>query len=94
MTTTVDTLAGARAYVAAYAEQVEAAHTHEDALVALGQLERAAHKAYDRLAVDLVLTHGWSYAQLGRAAGMTRQAALKRFGPAVDDQLRRNIRGR
>lgn len=92
MTTRVDTLAGARAYVAAYAEPVADAQTHEDALAALAQLETAARKAYERVAVDLVLTHGWTYAQLARAAGVTRQAALKRFGPAVQAQMHRNLR--
>lgn len=92
MTTRVDTLGTARAYVAAYTEPVEAAQTHEQALAALAQLETAARKAYDRVAVDLVLTHGWTYAQLARAAGVTRQAALKRHGPAVQAQMHRNLR--
>jgi DNA-directed RNA polymerase specialized sigma24 family protein len=90
MTTTVDTLTGARAYVAAYAEPVEDAQTHEEALAALARLESAARKAYERVAVDLVVTHGWSYAQLARSAGVTRQAAVKRFGPAVSEKRRRN----
>jgi hypothetical protein len=42
--------------------------------------------------VGLVLDDGWIYAQAGRALGVTRQAAVKTYGPAVAEQLRRNIR--
>lgn len=81
-----------RAYVAAKAEAVTAASTPSEAFAALDELEAATRKARTRLAVRLVLDDGWSYAEVGRAARVTRQAASKTFGPAVREQMHRTIR--
>ncbi|WP_213455297.1 hypothetical protein [Rhizomonospora bruguierae] len=59
---------------------------------ALAELEAAVRKARERIAVHLVLDSGWKYADLGRALGVTRQAASKTYGPAVEEQMRRNLR--
>ncbi|SCL21140.1 hypothetical protein [Micromonospora aurantiaca (nom. illeg.)] len=82
-----------RAYVAAKAEEVTVASTPGEAFAALAELEAAIGKARERLAVRLVLDDGWSYAEVGRAARVTRQAASKTYGPAVREQMRRTIRG-
>jgi hypothetical protein len=63
-----------------------------DALDALAELERTITVARQRLAVAAVLDQGWSYARLGRALRITRQAAAKTYGPIVEQQLHRNAR--
>ncbi|WP_432990625.1 hypothetical protein [Dactylosporangium sp. CA-233914] len=49
----------------------------------------------DRAAPDeLVLNDGWSFAELGRALGVTRQAASKAYAAPVEQRMRHNIRRR
>jgi len=93
-TPTVDPLDAARSYVAGYADELAATGTADAALAALADLERAVSKARERIVVDLVLTHGWTYGQVGRALGITRQGALKRYADEVQATMHRNLRGR
>lgn len=81
-----------RQVVGAKVDDLAAADTPGAAFAALLDLERTAAKAREVLAVHLVLDDGWSYAQVGRALGITRQAALKAYGPAVAERMRRNLR--
>lgn len=88
----VDPLTVARGLVAERAEQLAGAGDPAAALTALVEVERAAAKARERFAVHLVLDEGWSYARLGRALGVTRQAAVKVYGRAVQQTLTARMR--
>lgn len=92
--TTAETVTIGRALLAAKLDDLDAAASPADALAALDALDRAAAKVRERIVVGLVLDDGWTYAQVGRALGSTRQAARQRYGPAVAEQLRRDVRGR
>lgn len=92
VTTRVDPLAAARGYLAAHIDQADQADTAAAMLTAATELEHAAHKVRERMAVHLVLEQGWSYAALGRHLGISRQAAQKTYGPLVNEQAHRNIR--
>ncbi|WP_439427069.1 hypothetical protein [Micromonospora sp. LA-10] len=70
------------------------AQTPSEALTALAALEAACREARKWIAVDLVLIDGWSYADAGRASGITRQAASKAYADAVNARMRRTITGR
>lgn len=61
-------------------------------LAQLVESERALADRRRRLVVELVLDHGWKYAHIGRALGITRQAAAKTYGPLVVDEMRRRAR--
>lgn len=82
----------ARGLVAERAEQLADVDDPAAALAALAEVERAAVKARESLAAHLVLDQGWSYAQLGRALRVTRQAAAKVYGPAVQRTLTARMR--
>ncbi|MFS0701121.1 RNA polymerase subunit sigma-70 [Cellulomonas sp. 179-A 4D5 NHS] len=51
-----------------------------DAFAAVVALRRAASDL-ERAAVDASLARGWTWQQIGRALGMTAQAAHKRLAP-------------
>lgn len=91
--TAVD-LAAVRAYLHPRITAATSATSPAEALRALTALEAACRKARERVAVHVVLDDGWTYAQLGRAYGVTRQAALKQYASAVAEQLRRHVHGR
>lgn len=74
--------------------RVTGARTPSAALAALAELETACRQAREWLAVDLVLIDGWSYADIGRALSITRQAASKAYADAVNIRIRRTIKGR
>lgn len=57
-------------------------------------LEVACRQAREWIAVDLVLIDGWSYADLGRTLGTTRQAASKAYANPVHTRIRHTTRGR
>lgn len=80
--------------LAGLAEELADATTPRAALAVLARVEATARKVRTRLVVGLVLDDGWTYAQVGRALGVTRQAAVKTYGPAVAEQMRRTIRRR
>ena len=82
----------ARAYLRGQLDALDDARTPAAMLAALADVERAVRKAREVVAVDQVLTHGWSYAELGRALGITRQGALKTFGAAVQTASHRRLR--
>lgn len=52
-----------------------------DAFAAVVALRRAAADL-ERATVDAALGQGWTWQQIGRALGMTAQAAHKRLAPA------------
>ncbi|MFY1657689.1 DUF6884 domain-containing protein [Micromonospora sp. WMMD1274] len=87
-------LVAATGLVAGHAAAVAAARTPSDALGALSALEAACREAREWIAVDLVLIDGWSYADVGRTLGTTRQAASKAYAEAVNLRMRRTITGR
>lgn len=74
--------------------RVTTAHTPTAALAALNELESACRQAREWLAVDLIHLDGWSYADVARALGITRQAARKAYADPVNARLRRTVRGR
>jgi hypothetical protein len=83
----------AQQLLAAHVEDLAAAGDDPAAALAqLARIEAATRKARERIVVDAVMRHGWSYAQVGRALSMTRQAALKGYSTAVRDHQRRSIR--
>lgn len=94
MTIQVDAAAVVRALLTDRVRAVYRADDLPDCLAALAELERAAAKARAQVAVRLVLDEGWSFAQLGRVLGISRQAAAKTYGPLVEEQMRRRIRSR
>ncbi|MFI6820542.1 DUF6884 domain-containing protein [Micromonospora sp. NPDC050187] len=81
-------------HLAAAATAVETAATPSAALAALADLEAACREAREWLAVDLVLIDGWSYADVGRALGISRQAASKAYADPVNARMRRTVMGR
>ncbi|MEV7228330.1 DUF6884 domain-containing protein [Polymorphospora sp. NPDC051019] len=81
-------------YLAEQAAAVTTARTPSDVLAALAGLEAACREAREWLAVDLVLVNGWSYADVGRALGITRQAASKAYADPVNTRLHRTVTGR
>jgi hypothetical protein len=81
-----------RAMIEMHSAPVTEASTPSAALAALGELEASCRKARERVAVHAVLDLGWTYAQLGRALRITRQAAVKTYGPVVEATLRRRLR--
>ena len=87
-------LDAATGHVANHAATLAAARTPSEALAALAALEAACREAREWLAVDLVLIDGWSYADVGRAMGTTRQAASKAYADPVNTRMRRTITGR
>ncbi|MDG6108326.1 hypothetical protein Daura_46485 [Dactylosporangium aurantiacum] len=82
------------AHLADLAAQVPTAQTPSAALAALAALEDACREAREWLVVDLVLNDGWSFAELGRALGVTRQAASKAYAAPVEQRMRHNLRSR
>jgi hypothetical protein len=54
-------------------------------------VEREATERRLAAAVSLVLDEGWSYARLGRALGISRQAAAKTYGQHVEAELRKRV---
>ncbi|MEH1017965.1 DUF6884 domain-containing protein, partial [Micromonospora sp. CPCC 206060] len=87
----LDTAAG---HLSDHLATLTAARTPSAALAALAALETACREAREWVAVDLVLTDGWSYADIGRALGISRQAASKAYADAVHARMRRTITGR
>ncbi|GAA2717925.1 DUF6884 domain-containing protein [Micromonospora olivasterospora] len=87
-------LHAATGHVADHAATLAAARTPSEALAALAALDAACREAREWLAVDLVLIDGWSYADVGRALGTTRQAACKAYADAVNTRMRRSVVGR
>lgn len=53
--------------------------------------ERQLADARRALVVTLVADRGWTYGQVGRALGISRQGAVKQYGPIVDAELRQRI---
>ncbi len=93
MTTRVvapDPVTVGRALLAAKLDDLDTADSPARALAALDAIDRAAAKVRERIVVGLVVTDGWTYAEVGRALGMTRQAARQRYGAAAAAQRRRN----
>ncbi|MEU8406908.1 DUF6884 domain-containing protein [Micromonospora sp. NPDC048842] len=87
-------LHAATSFVAGHATALAAAQTPSDALAVLATLEAACREAREWIAVDAVLIDGWSYADVGRAMGTTRQAASKAYADAVNARMRRTVMGR
>lgn len=87
-------LDAATGHVSDHAAALAAARTPSAALAALAALEVACRQAREWIAVDLVLIDGWSYADIGRTLGTTRQAASKAYAEAVNSRMRRTITGR
>ncbi|WP_410822140.1 DUF6884 domain-containing protein [Micromonospora sp. 050-3] len=87
-------LHAATGHVAEHAAALATAQTPSDALAALTALEAACREAREWIAVDSVLIDGWSYADVGRAMGTTRQAASKAYADAVNTRMRRTVMGR
>ncbi|MEV7229702.1 DUF6884 domain-containing protein [Polymorphospora sp. NPDC051019] len=87
----LDTAAG---HVTDIAARVATARTPSEALTALTELEAACRQAREWIAVDLVLVGGWSYADIGRVLGVSRQAACKAYADPVNQRMRRTVRGR
>lgn len=87
-----DPVAAARSLVSTHLDQLIEVTDPAAALRLLTDVGQAAERARAYLAVRLILDDGWTYAQLGRALGTTRQAATKTHGPAVAAELRRRIR--
>ncbi|GAA0469409.1 hypothetical protein Aca07nite_27920 [Actinoplanes capillaceus] len=81
-------------HIAAHLAELTAARTPSEALAAVARLEVAAREAREWLAVDLVLDEGWSYADVARPLGITRQAASKAYADAVNARMRRMVFGR
>ncbi|WP_432901968.1 DUF6884 domain-containing protein [Micromonospora matsumotoense] len=84
----------ATGHVAEHAAAVAAARTPSEALAAVTALEAACREAREWLAVDLVLIDGWTFADVGRAVGTTRQAASKAYADPVNARMRRTVTGR
>ncbi|RAO54413.1 DUF6884 domain-containing protein [Micromonospora saelicesensis] len=84
----------AAAHVADHAAALAAARTPSAILAALAAIEAACREAREWVAVDLVLNDGWSYAEVGRATGTTRQAASKAYADPVNARMRRSVMGR
>ncbi|MFI9644560.1 DUF6884 domain-containing protein [Micromonospora sp. NPDC051925] len=87
-------LRAATGHLTAAVAAVEAAAAPSAALAALANLEAAVREAREWLGVDLVLIDGWSYADLGRALGISRQAASKAYADPVNTRMRRTVMGR
>lgn len=87
-------LDAATGHVSELAAALAIACTPSDALAALAALEAACREAREWLAVDLVLIDGWSFADLGRALNVTRQAAAKAYADPVNTRMRRTVVGR
>jgi hypothetical protein len=87
----LDTATG---HLAAHLADVAAARTPSEALAAIARMEAAVREAREWLAVDLVLGEGWSYADVARPLGITRQAASKAYADAVNTRMRRMVLGR
>ncbi len=83
----------ATGYVGQCATELAEARTPSAALAALAALENACREAREWLAVDLVVNDGWSYAALGRALDVTRQAASKAYADAANARMHLTIRG-
>jgi len=92
-TATQERIATAKRRVSDAAAALAAAQTPTEVMQALAGLEATAQAMRGDIAVRVVLNDGWSYAQLGRSLGVTRQAASKLYGPRVDAQMRRELRG-
>lgn len=60
-------------------------------LVALAAVDAAVREARHTLVAELVLD-GWTYGDVGRVLGTSRQAAAKTYGPAVARELRERVR--
>ncbi|MFF4879728.1 DUF6884 domain-containing protein [Micromonospora sp. NPDC000668] len=84
----------AAGHVADHAAALATARTPSDVLAALAATEVACREAREWVAVDLVLNDGWSYAEVGRAMGTTRQAASKAYADPVNARMRRSVMGR
>ncbi|MEU1251578.1 DUF6884 domain-containing protein [Micromonospora arida] len=84
----------AAGHVGDHAAALAAARTPSDVLSALAAMEAACREAREWIAVDLVLNDGWSYAEVGRATGTTRQAASKAYADPVNARMRRSVMGR
>lgn len=91
---TLPQLDTATGHLFAHLADVAAARTPSEALAAIARMEAAAREAREWLAVDLVLREGWSYADVARPLGITRQAASKAYAEAVNTRMRRTVRGR
>lgn len=63
-----------------------------DALELAADLAREAAELRDRLAVELVLDHGQSYAEVGRRLGVSRQAAHDAYASEARAEMHRRIR--
>ncbi|MFI9528016.1 DUF6884 domain-containing protein [Micromonospora rosaria] len=81
-------------HVGNLAADLAAARNPSEVLTALAALEAACREARDWLAVDLVLIDGWSYADVGRAVGTSRQAAAKAYAEPVNARMRATVKGR
>lgn len=81
-----------RSVLQAYTDPAAAAATPTDMLDALAELEAGVRKIRTKLVCRLVLDDGWSYAQVARSLGISRQGAAKVYGPEVADEQRRRAR--
>ncbi|MEU8657446.1 DUF6884 domain-containing protein, partial [Actinoplanes philippinensis] len=84
----------AAGHLGTYLGELAAAGTPSEALAAVARMEVAVREAREWLAVDLVLDEGWSYADVARPLGITRQAASKAYAGAVHARMRRKVLGR
>ncbi|WP_433346010.1 DUF6884 domain-containing protein [Micromonospora sp. CA-111912] len=91
---TLPQLDTATGHLAVHMADLTTARTPSEALAAIARMEVAAREAREWLSVDLVLNEGWSYADVARPLGITRQAASKAYAGPVNTRMHRTLLGR